>query len=118
MIGEIKFMDMLYRRYSNPMDLINRYINQGRFGEFVSGFLDQESERNKEEAERELEMKLWIAYIHSESDKSYGEWRKCVRSDDSVKNKNTKAGGDQSLDDDGIKSIIADLFPTQEKGVK
>ena len=32
-------MDLLYARYSNPMDLMGRYINQGRFGEFVHEFL-------------------------------------------------------------------------------
>ena len=105
-------MDMLYSRYSNPLDLMKIYINQGRFGEFVGGFLDAEAERKKENAEKELEMKLWIAYVHSESDKSYGEWRRSVYSDD--KTRNTKTSGDQSLDDNGIKAIVADLFPTHD----
>ena len=114
MIGEIKFMDMLYARYSNPLDLMKIYINQGRFGEFVSGFLDSESERKQHEAERDLEMKLWIAYIHSETDKSYGEWKRGVGVGDNSQGKTTTSG-DQSLDDDGIKAIIIDLFPTETR---
>jgi len=45
-------MDLLYRAYSNPLDLMNIYINQGRFGKFVEGFLEAEYERKKAEAEK------------------------------------------------------------------
>ena len=106
-------MDMLYSRYSNPLDLMNVYINQGRFGKFVTGFLEAEHKRKTEEAEKDQEMKLWIAYIHSRSELSYGEWRNKVCSTGSGHAK--KGGGDQSLDDDGIKTIIADLFPGKAK---
>lgn len=100
-------MDLLYSRYSNPMDLVGRYINQGRFGKFVFSILEAEYERKKQEAERENDLKLWIAYVHSYSDKSYDEWKKQIFRTSSTK----KAGkSDADLTDDGIQAIIDSLF--------
>lgn len=100
-------MDLLYSRYSNPMDLVKMYINQGRFGTFVQSFLDAEYERRKQETEKENEMKLWIAYIHSYSDKSYDDWKKQIFRHGST----TPTGkSDADLNEDGIKAIFDDLF--------
>lgn len=100
---------MLYARYSNPLELMNTYINQGRFGDFVKGFCEAEYNRKKEEAEKEHENRMWIGYVHSESELSFGEWK------DSVCEKRattyTAQGGDENLDNEGIKAIINDLFP-------
>lgn len=100
-------MDLLYARYSSPMDLINRYINQGRFGAFVQGFMEAEMERRKQEAERDEEWKLWMAYIRILPDKSFDEWKKQITQPSS-----TKKGGksDADLTDDDIKGIIDSLF--------
>ena len=95
---------MLYRAYSNPMDLISRYINTGRFGTFVQGFLEQEVERLKREAERNDEWMLWTAYIHSYSEMNFADYKKSILKDSTT----TK---DAELTDDGIKAIIDDLFP-------
>lgn len=102
---------MLYARYSNPMNLIQRYINQGRFGAFVQSFIEAENERTKQEAEKENELKLWIAYVHSYSDKNYNDWKKQVFQPSS-----TKTGGksDADLTDDDIKGIIDSLFADPE----
>ena len=102
---------MLYSRYSNPMDLLKRYINQRRFGAFVADFLKAEYERRKQEAEKEDEMKMWIAYVHSYSDKSYNEWKKQI-----FQTGSTTSGGksDADLDDEGIHSIINSLFADKE----
>ena len=94
---------MLYRAYSNPMDLMSRYINQGRFGTFVHGFLEQEVERRKQEANKNDEWMLWMAYIHSYSEQTFDEYKKSILKDSTTK--------DAELDDDGIKAIIDDLFP-------
>ena len=75
-MGEFRFMDLLYSRYSNPMDLMEHYMNQGRFGEFVTNIIELEYERKKEEAEKLEEQKLWSLYIHSMSDKSFNNWKK------------------------------------------
>lgn len=99
-------MDMLYSRYSNPLNLMNIYINQGRLGEFVSSFCEAEYIRKKDEAEERLDQKLWMAYVHSGSELSYREWKDKV-----CKTDTPKRGGDESLDDEGIKAIINDLFP-------
>lgn len=68
-------MDMLYRAYSNPLDLMNLYINQGRFGKFVTGFLEAEYEKRKEKAERDNDWKLWLMYVHSYSEMTFSEWK-------------------------------------------
>ena len=97
---------MLYRAYSCPMDLINRYINQGRFGTFVQGFLDAEYERRKQEAERDEEMMLWIAYIHSDSIETFSQWRKNLVKPAST----TRRKSDVDLTNAGIEQILKDTF--------
>ena len=102
-------MDMLYRAYSNPLDLMNMYINQGRFGKFVTGFLEAEYERRKETAEKDFDWKLWMMYINSITDKSFGEWKESVLDNASTKTRKTK---DDDLTDDGIEAIMGKLFPS------
>ena len=102
-------MDMLYRAYSNPLDLMNRYINQGRFGKFVAGFLEAECEHRKAEAEKDLDWKLWMMYINSMTDMAYGEWKENVLNNTSNKTSRNK---DDDLTDDGIMSIVNKLFPS------
>lgn len=87
------------------MNLISRYIQQGRFGKFVSEFLNIEHERKKAEAEKDDEWKLWVAYIHSYSGKSFSDWKNEV-----LKPAGEKTGGDENLTADGIQSIIDGLF--------
>ena len=102
-------MDLLYRAYSSPLDLVNRYINQGRFGEFVGGFIQAEYKRKVEEAEKYDDLKLWLAYVHSYSKESFDDFKKRV-----VKTGNdtgSPGGGDETLDNDGIMAIIDQLFP-------
>lgn len=100
-------MDLLYSRYSSPMDLVKRYISQRRFGAFVEGFLKEVYERRKQEAEKENEMKLWIAYVHSYSDKPYDAWKKQI-----FKRGSTTPTGksDRDLTDDGIRKILDATF--------
>lgn len=102
-------MDMLYARYSNPMDLVKSYIRRRRFGEFVQGFLEAENERRKEEAERDEGMKEWIAYVHSYSEKSFKDWRADLIG--SAEDKKKTAGkSDRDLDAAGVDSIMKKLF--------
>ncbi len=99
-------MDLLYSRYSSPMDLMVRYINQRRFGAFVQGFMEAEYERRKQEAEKENEWKLWVAYVHSYSDKTYDEWKKQIFGTSTTKPRKS----DDGLTDDDIMSIIDAAF--------
>lgn len=102
-------MDMLYRAYSNPLDLMSRYINQGRFGKFVTGFLEAEYERRKEEAEKDYDWKLWMMFINTNSELPYGEWKESIQKNASEKMHKAK---DENLNDDGIKTIMNKLFPS------
>lgn len=99
---------MLYRAYSNPMDFVKRYIKSGRFGEFVRKFLESEYQRRKDKAEEDKEWKLWVAYVHSYSEEPFGAWKQKVGQ---TNNGDTTQAGDYSLDDNGIMSIINNLFP-------
>lgn len=99
-------MDLLYNRYSNPMDLVGAYIKQGRFGKFVQSFMEAEYERKKKEAEKDQEWMLWVAYVHSYSDKNFVEWKKSV-----MKPANTsRRGSDVDMTDKDAQSILDELF--------
>ena len=76
-------MDLLYSRYSNPLEFMRLYIDQGRFGEFVEEILEMEQKRKQEKVAKEDEQKLWEMYLHSMSDKSYIDWKKEVLSNNS-----------------------------------
>lgn len=93
------------------MDLISSYINRGRFGEFVSEFLQAEYERRKAENDKEEETKLWIAYCHSYSEDSFIDWKKKVLK---VNNSGRKGKTDADLTEKDIKAICDDLFGVME----
>ncbi|MBO5208073.1 MAG: hypothetical protein J6B68_01875 [Lachnospiraceae bacterium] len=69
-------MDLLYSRYASPIEFMSTYINQGRFGEFVSEILALDAIRKKDEAKEKNDDRLWDAYVHSMSDKTFVEWKK------------------------------------------
>ena len=106
-------MDLLYQRYSNPLDLMNMYVNRGRFGEFVESVIDAENQRLKDEAEKDDNWKLWTMYVNllanGLAEGSFQQWREKV-----VKNTtgSTSKSRDEDLTDDGIKSIMGKLFST------
>lgn len=108
-MGEVKFWDLLYRAYASPMDLITQSIRHGRFGAFVEGFLRAETERRQAEAERENDWMLWVAYVHSYTDKSFDDWKREV-----LRPATTGAGHgkDYDMTDDDVKNIVGRLFPS------
>lgn len=69
-------MDLLYSRYSNPLELMSIYIEQGRFGEFVKNIIDMDEKRKQEAEEKVNDDRLWAAYIRFSSDKPFPEWKK------------------------------------------
>lgn len=83
------------------------YIKRGRFGEFVTNILLQESKRKQEETEKENEQKLWMIYVHVLPDKSFDEWKREV-----VKPAN-KAGGDLNMTVQDQEEILNKLFPNR-----
>jgi len=104
-------MDLLYRAYSSPLDLMNRYINQGRFGDFVEGFCKEEYERRKQEQEKMDTMMLWMGYVHSEDSAhiSFADWKKRILKQDGSST-TASIASDKDLDDDRIAGIIDNLF--------
>ena len=102
---------MLYSRYSNPMDLLKIYINNGRFGDFVSGFIKEETKRKNEEIEKHEDIKLWMAYIQTPTQELYQDWKKRVTGQTHTNANGIQQGRDEDLDDDGIVNIINSLFP-------
>ena len=79
-------MDLLFSRYASPLDFMKLYIDQGRFGEFVEGIIGLENKRRKETDEKENDDKLWQAYIHSMSDKSFIDWKRELTQENKVEN--------------------------------
>ena len=88
------------------MDLVGRYIKQRRFGKFVQNLIEAEYERKKKEAEKDQEWMLWVAYVHSYSNKSFSDWKKTIMKSEST----TKRGSDASLTDKDVQSIMDGLF--------
>ncbi len=102
-------MDVLYARYSCPMDLVKSYIRRRRFGEFVNGFLRAETDRRKEEAEKNNLWLDYIGYVHSYTEKSFDDWRADLIATATTKKKKA-AGADSELDDAGIDAIMKKVF--------
>ena len=101
-------MDLLFKKYANPMESISLYINRGRFGEFVTHTIEQENDRIRKEAEKDEDWKLWTLFLHASSGESFADWKKKVLKNSEQK---PKRGRDENLTDEGIKSIINKLFP-------
>lgn len=89
------------------MDLMNSYINRGRFGEFVTEFLQSEYDRQKAGMDKDEEMKLWIMYCHSYSEDSFLDWKKKVLRSGS---NGQRQGTDADLTDKDIQAICDDIF--------
>lgn len=100
-------MDLLYSRYASPMEFMNIYIANGRFGEFVSNILEMDFKRKREKAEEENENKLWTMYVHSMAQESFNDWKSRVMN---PQNKKGKVGNDENLTDSDIEDIINSLF--------
>lgn len=85
------------------------YINQGRFGKFVTGFLESEYKKQEDEVQKDYDWKLWMMYINSSAEVPFGEWKQNIEKNASNQTRKTK---DDDLTDDGIKSIVNKLFPS------
>lgn len=69
-------MDLLFSRYASPMEFMKMYINNGRFGEFVTEILAMDAKRKEEEAKKEDDNKLWTAFLLSGAkEQTFNEWK-------------------------------------------
>lgn len=101
-------MDLMYSRYSNPMELIKLYINQGRFGEFVTEVVSMEYKRTKQKMEQSEDWKLWIAYVFGIHEETFQDWKAGIMQN--AKQGKTKTR-DTELTDEDISDIMNELFP-------
>lgn len=92
-------MDLLYSRYASPIEFMRTYIEQGRFGEFVSEILEMYYKRKKQEAEKEENNKLWLAFVHSRSELSFNEWK------ESLKQKQQQQPEDYSMTNEQVADV-------------
>lgn len=115
MTGEFEFMDLLFSRYASPFEFIRLYIEQGRFGEFVTEIISAENKRRKEQAEKEDEEKLWAAYIHSYSDKSYSDWKSEIMRPASRERERSKKR-DEDMTKADIDNLMKRLFKEKTPG--
>lgn len=60
-------MDMLYHNYNNPHELMQMYIDNCMFSDFVTQVLQKNDDR-----------KMWELYLHSQSDLSFIDWKNKV----------------------------------------
>lgn len=95
------------------------YIDAGQFDELVSNILTAEYERRKEEAEKENDRKLWEMYLHSDTTKSYNEWRAEIMK--RAKEKTPDNGRytvkrDEDMTEKDVDNLLKKLFPDHAKG--
>ena len=100
-------MDLLYSRYANPQELMRLYIDNGRFGEFVNEIVIDENKRRKEQAEKDVDDRLWIAYVHSYSDLSFDDYKATVMKPASPHSSGKK---DDDMTKDDIDNLLNRLF--------
>jgi hypothetical protein len=69
-------MDLLFSRYASPMEFMKMYIDQGRFGEFVTEILAMDAKRREEKTKKENDDKLWTAYLLcGDREQTFNEWK-------------------------------------------
>ena len=97
----------MYKRYANPLELIDRMISNGRFEEFV---IEIPGFRNEEEKEQTL----WEFWLHRIHDRSFADfWAEA--------NGESTAGGTAPNDDAIRETVLAskgiyESFCLPEKG--
>ena len=62
-MDDIKFMDLLFKKYADPFTLLTGYIQTSRFCDFITAFCDQKVEDDR-----------WEYFLHKVWDKSYSEF--------------------------------------------
>lgn len=64
----MKFLDLLYSRYANPMELVGGMIRTKRLLEFVQTLIQTHNEDIREKT-------LWEFYLHRVFDESYQDFK-------------------------------------------
>ena len=91
------------------------YIETGQFDELISNILIAEHDRRNEEAEKEKERMIWESFLHSNTDLSYGEYRKKVIGNEKAHMESTTGKRDEDMTDKDVDALLKKLFPNQAK---
>lgn len=94
---------------------MNMYIESGQFDELVFNILTAEYERREEEAEKEKERMIWEAYLHSNTDLSYGKYREKVMQKEKAQPESTTGKRDEDMTDKDVYALFKRLFPNHVK---
>ena len=65
------FFDLLYRRYANPIPLVNGMMRTHRLYEFVNKMIELHNEEEKDKT-------LWDVWVHRVFDKSFPEFMEAL----------------------------------------
>ena len=101
-------MDLLFHRYASPMDLMSLYIEQERFGEFVYEVITAENKRRQEQAEKEEDNKLWMAYLMNANNQTFPEWKASIIRPTSP---NSSGKRDDDMTKADVDNLLNRLFP-------
>lgn len=66
------FWDLLYKRYGNPMMLLDQMIQAGRLAEFVLELVNIVNKENEEKTQ-------WEYYLHKVFNQSFGEFLRTLK---------------------------------------
>lgn len=89
---------------------MNLYIEQGRFGEFVTEILQAEKRRKEEAAQKENDDKWWSLYLHSASEKSFDQWKAELTGKATTEPSTKTQGNDANTTNEDVDAIIKRLF--------
>lgn len=71
---------MLYKRYSDPVTLLQRYFEIGQFDYYISELLEIIIEERKQEADDLQDRVQWEFYLHRVLDQTYDEFLRSINS--------------------------------------
>lgn len=72
---------MLYKRYSDPVTLLQHYFEIEQFDYYISELLEIIAEEQKHEADDLQERVQWEFYLHRVLDQTYDEFVRAIRSE-------------------------------------
>lgn len=67
-LNDIRFFDILFKRYSSPMELLGQMIRMGRLYEFVNELVHMHNEEKEDQ-------EIWEVWLHRVFDKNLPEFR-------------------------------------------
>jgi hypothetical protein len=68
-------MDRLFKRYSDPMKLLDQMIRTGRFEEFVNEFVAINNEETEQQNKEQEDRLIWEIWLHRVFDKSFADFK-------------------------------------------